>query len=416
MARLLNKQYPQYRVVPIFIVGAEDHDFEEINHFHLFNKTITWENEETGAVGMMNTDSLKPVLETLKEVLGNSDTATQIYALIEKAYTQNKTYEKAAIQLTNALFSTYGLVILGMNHPKLKQVFKPHLQKELVERPSKTLVEQTTEELVAAGFSGQAHARDINLFYLKPQMRARIIPENGQYQVLDTNISFSETALLEEVDQHPEHFSPNVVMRPIYQETILPNLAYIGGGGEISYWLERKPQFEHFGLNFPMLIRRNSVLWIDKGTHKKMNKLQLKLDDLFMETEALIKQYVQSNTENEVSLSEEKAQLDTLFQAIVAKANDIDPTVAKKAQAEHAKQLKGIEQLEGRLMRAEKQKYETALNQIRGLKDKLFPNHGLQERYDNFLSLYLKYGDSFFDVLVDNLNPLEKGMIVVSDQ
>lgn len=416
LAKKLNERYPDYHVVPVFVTGGEDHDFEEINHFNLFNKTITWENEESGAVGMMKTDSLKPVLEQLKEILGDSDNATHIYGIIEQAYIQNETYGPAAIQLTNDLFKEYGLVVLGMNHPKLKQLFKPHIKKELIERPSKALVETTTSKLEAAGFSGQAHARDINFFYLKPQLRARIVPENGHYSVIDSEYQFSEEDLLAELDQHPEHFSPNVVMRPIYQETILPNLAYIGGGGEISYWLERKPQFEHFGVNFPMLIRRNSVLWIDKGTNKRIEKLGLTLDDLFVETEALIKRFVKSNTENEISLAAEKKQLVALFDGIAQKAEEIDPSLGQKVKAEQAKQLKSVEQIEGRLMKAEKQKYETAVNQIRNLKEKLFPNNGLQERSDNFLGFYLKYGASFFETLIENLDPLEKGMVIVSDK
>ena len=416
LTKQLKEHYKDYHFVPVFVVGGEDHDFEEINHFHLFGKNIVWENEESGAVGQMKTASLAPVLEQLKEVLGDSDLAKDIYNRIHTAYTSHETYGLSAVHLTNSLFQDYGLVVLAMNHPKLKNEFIPYIEKEIIEQPSKQLVEEATERLEAAGFSGQAHARDINFFYLRPQIRNRIERENGHYKVFDTDYKFTETAIKEEVQQHPEYFSPNVVMRPIFQELILPNLAYIGGGGEISYWLERQHQFEHFGLNFPMLIRRNSALWIDKGTNKKINKLGLSLEDLFEETEALIKKFVKENTENEISLADEKGQLAQLFVSIINKATEIDPTIAKKVAAEQAKQLKSVEQIEGRLMRAEKQKYETALNQIRSLKDKLFPNNGLQERHDNFLNLYVKYGDRFLDTLVEHLNPLEEGMVVFWDK
>ena len=203
-------------------------------------------------------------------------------------------------------------------------------------------------------------------------------------------------------------------MRPLYQEQILPNLAYIGGGGEIAYWLERKEQFAHFGLNFPMLIRRNSVLWLDAGTQKRMKKLGLEVDDLFVETEALLKRFIKQNTESELSLAEEKEQHQKLFEAIKYKAQEIDPTLAKTVAAEQAKQLNILNQLEGRLMRAEKQKHEVALNQIRSLKEKLFPKNGLQERHDNFLAFYLQHGRGFFDTLLEHLNPLEEGFVVIS--
>ncbi|MCB0632078.1 MAG: bacillithiol biosynthesis BshC, partial [Lewinella sp.] len=206
------------------------------------------------------------------------------------------------------------------------------------------------------------------------------------------------------------------VIRPLYQEYILPNLAYIGGGGEIAYWLERKSQFAHFGINFPMLIRRNSVLWIDKGNAKKLDKLGLKVADLFTETETLIKEYVKANSENELSLKEEKRQLHTIFEGIVEKIKEVDPTLVKTVKAEAANQMNSLQGLEARLLKAEKQRHEIELNQIRGLKEKLFPGNGLQERKDNFLNFYLRYGNSFFETLMGELDPLEEGFVVVVDE
>lgn len=413
LARQLNKEFPSYKIVPIFVMGGEDHDFDEINHFRLFGKTLTWQNDEQGAVGLMNTQNIIPLLAELKEILGTGDTAQSIYETVYNAYATNALYGQAAIQLTNDLFKKYGLVVLGMNHPKLKRRFIPIIEEEVFNQPSKRSVEQATVRLEDAGFSGQAHARDINFFYLTEHYRARIIEENGIYRIHDTDLTFTKEALKAEINAHPERFSPNVIMRPIYQEFILPNLAYIGGGGEIAYWLERKEQFQHFNINFPMLIRRNSVLWIDKGNAKKMAKLNLSLEQLFTETEALIKQFVKSNTENEISLGEEKNELKKLFEQVKSKVATVDQSLVKTVMAEHAKQEKSLEQLQGKIMRAEKQKFEVALNQIRGLKDKLFPENGLQERKDNFLNFYLRYGNQFFDLLVEHLNPLDKAQMVV---
>ena len=416
LADQLNQAYPNYQFVPIFISGSEDHDFEEINHTRLFGKTITWENEERGAVGHMKTNSLAPVLDELKMILGDSDDGQRCFNLIHQAYTENDTYGPAAIQLVDSLFKPYGLVVVNMDSPSLKRIFIPHIKKEIFEQPSQRLVNQVQTELEKAGFGGQTHARKINFFYLQDQVRNRIVQEGDRFRVIDTEYQFSKEELEAEIDNHPERFSPNVVMRPIYQECVLPNLAYIGGGGELSYWLERKRQFAYFGLNFPMLIRRNSVLWIDKGSCKRLNKLSLSANDIFIDTETLIKQFVSDETDHELNLSDEKAQLKKVFETIAIKAESIDPTLTKKTLAEAAKQLKALENLEDRLMRAEKQKYETAINQIRSLKDKLFPKNGLQERKDNFLNLYLRYGDELFETLKAHLNPLEEGFIVILDQ
>lgn len=416
LSERLSKAYPDYNFVPIFITGGEDHDFEEVNHLRLFNKTIEWNSGEKGSVGMMKTESLTNTLEELKEILGASDLAQETYQKIHTAYTSYERYSHATIAFVHSLFEHTGLVIAGMNDKRLKARFIPILEKELFEQPSQALVEATAEQLTAAGYSGQAFPRPINLFYLDDQMRERIVQENGQFQVLNTDISFDKTELKTFLQEHPERFSPNVVIRPLYQEYILPNLAYVGGGGEIAYWLERKSQFEHFGINFPMLIRRNSVLWVDKGSVKKMDKLGLGVKDLFQDVEDLIKQYVESHATEELHLTEEKGQIQQLFTRLAEKIKAVDPTLEKTVLAEGAKQTKSMEQLESKLVRAEKQKHETALKQIRSLKDRLFPSNSLQERKDNFLNLYLKYGNTFFEVLHANLDPLEEGFIVIEDR
>ena len=413
LSELLNLHYPDFQFVPVFISGAEDHDFEEINHCNLFNKTLSWENEETGPVGRMSNASLHPVLEELINILGQSENAQILQKKLRSAYSSDRNYGESAMHLVNSLFQDYGLVVVDMSRKDLKRAFIPILEKELFEQPSKQLVETCQAQLETAGFGAQAHARPINLFYIQDQLRERIEQEDGIFKVVNTNIQFSEAALRTELQEHPERFSPNVITRPLYQEYILPNLAYIGGGGELAYWLERKAQFEHFGIPYPMLIRRNSVLWIDKGSQKRMNKLDLSLQDLLMDTEDLVKRYVKANTENELSLRAEKKQIQELFEGVITKAKEIDPTLVKSVKSEQAKQLNGLSTIEAKLIRAEKQRHDVAINQIRSLKEKFFPNNGLQERHDNFMGLYLKHGPQFFEALKEHLNPLEMGDFVV---
>ncbi len=413
LAESLNKQYPNQHIVPIFLIGGEDHDFDEINHLHLFNKTITWENEEQGATGMMQTATLQPILTEVKEVLGTSDNAQKIYSILEQCFTQHATYGKAMFALVNELFKEFGLVVIAPNHAKLKRLFLPIIKEELLHQVSKPLVEQEIAKKEAAGFSGQAFVRDINLFYLMPNLRERIVLEDGKYKVLNTAYEFTVEEMLAEVDNHPERFSPNVILRPVYQEVILPNLAYIGGGGELSYWTERQPQFEHFKVPFPMLVRRNSVLWVDKGSANKLDKLGLTIDDLFGDVEELIKRYVRENTDEELTLTEAKTAVSQAFDKILAKATAIDQTLKKTVLGEKTKQINAINMLEGRLLKAEKRKHDTAVSQIRSLKEKLFANNGLQERYDNFLPFYLKHGDEFFNILKAHLEPLNRDFVVI---
>ncbi|MEL7219912.1 MAG: bacillithiol biosynthesis cysteine-adding enzyme BshC [Bacteroidota bacterium] len=416
LSRQLNEAYPDYHFVPLFITGGEDHDFEEVNHLHLFGKTIEWHNEESGAVGQMSTNTLNEALTALKEILGDSEKAQAVYQELEASYTRHERYGMATIDYVHSLFAEEGLLTIDMNRPTLKRLFIPIIKEEIFNQPSQALVEKAQRELEAAGFSGQAHAREINFFYLRAGIRERIIQEGDHFNVLNTDYTFTKEQLEKEIEAHPEYFSPNVIMRPLFQELVLPNLAYIGGGGELAYWLERKEQFAHFGINFPMLIRRNSLLWLDRGTMKRVNKLSLEVPQLFTDTDSLIKTFVQQQSDNELHIQEEKEQLESLFKSIADKAREIDPTLAKAIEAEYTRQAKAVDNLEGRLMRAEKQKHEIALNQIRGLKDKLYPNNGLQERYDNFLAFYVRYGRDFLTQLMEVLDPLEEGFVVVVEE
>ena len=287
------------------------------------------------------------------------------------------------------------------------------MERELFEQVSQPLIEKAQKELTEAGFSGQAHARDINLFYLTDGRRDRIVKNGEAYEILDTEQQFSEAELRRELGDHPERFSPNVVMRPLFQERIFPNLAYIGGGGELAYWLERKEQFAAFELNFPMLIRRNSVIWIDDGSKKKLRKLGLDYRQLFRETDLIIRDYVAEQSENELDLTREVEEVTAIFERIAAKAKKVDPTMEAAALSQGTKQIKIIENLEGRLRRTEKQRFDRAMNKIRSLRDAVFPDGNLQERKDNFLNIYLQEGEKMFEVLVDNLDPLTPGMIVI---
>ena len=401
-------------------MGGEDHDFDEINHARVNGVTVEWskspenETEIGGSVAAIKTASLAPALSALKKLLGGEFTPFGIYDRIHRAYTEHATYGEATVAFVHDLFKDTELVVANPSRRAFKQAFRPAMERELFERISQPLIERAQEQLTAAGYSGQAHAREINLFYLSPGRRDRIVFQDGVYGVLDTDLVFTEAEMRAELHQHPERFSPNVVMRPLFQEFIFPNLAYIGGGGELAYWLERKEQFAAFGLNFPMLIRRNSVVWVDAKSSKKLNKLGLDFRQLFRHDDLIIRDFVATHTENELSLADELARLENLFRQLSVKARAIDPTLEAAALAEGTRQRKIVAQFESRLRRIEKKKFEREMTMIRELRATLFPGNSLQERKDNFLNVYLEAGEEMFAVLIDALDPLAPGMVVVS--
>lgn len=413
LAKDLTARYSDKHIVPVFVIGGEDHDFEEINHLHIFGKTITWDTDHGGPVGRLSADSLAPVVDEISEVLGSSAYADEARQIIQSALAHATTYYEFTRALVQSLFGDYGLLIVNMDDLAFKKKLVPILKREIFEQVSKPLIEDTQAAIVQAGHSTQTHVRDINVFYLTARGRNRIEQDGDVYQVVDTDTAWTRSELEAALDTHPEQFSPNVNLRPIYQELIFPNLAYVGGGGELAYWMERKSQFEALGIPYPMLVRRNSVMLLAKGNRRNLDKLSLAVDDLWQPTHQIINQIIAAATSVDLDISNEAAAIATAYKSVADRAATINPGLGKYVLAEETKALKQIEQIGSRLKREIKKQEEVKVKQVEKLKEKLFPNNGLQERYDNIWQYYITYGQSLIDYLVDNLDPMNKDFVIL---
>ncbi len=411
----LNSKYPDLHFVPIYYLGAEDHDFEEVNHVNLFGKKLEWKNNSSGPVGTMTLETLAPTLEQLKEILGSSPNAVELFEILNDFYTNSKNYSEATRKLIHYFLGTYGLIVIDTNDSRLKKNFIPIIKKEIFDQNSIKLVSETQLQLNQKGYKTQAFAREINFFYMQLDSRERIVEEDGMFKVLNTTLNFTKEAMNQEIENHPERFSPNVIMRPLYQEFTFPNIAYVGGGGEVAYWLERKSQFEFFNIPFPVIIRRNSLAWVDNAISKKLQKFKLNFENLIKDSDTAVKIYLHQNTDVKLELNQEKAEILLIFDKIVQKSKQVESTLENVMVGERNKIGQLIDQLESRILRAEKQKEEVNINQINNIYQKLFPNNGMQERFDNFLPFYLKYGRDFFEILIENLNPLDNRFVLIED-
>lgn len=380
LARRLKAAYPDYNFVPVYWMATEDHDFAEINHFSMFGRSYAWQTEQRGAVGRMNPQELKALFQKIPEKL----------TLFEAAYLKQDTLANATRYYVNALLGAEGLVCLDADDVALKRLFAPVMREELTQQKSGELVQHQTEKLAALGYKTVITPRDINLFYLDEQLRERIErQENGTYRVLHTKLKFQEKELLDLLDEHPERFSPNVVLRPLYQETILPNLAYIGGPSEVPYWLQLKPVFAHFKTAFPILMPRNFAMYIPAVCAKRIHKLGLTPEALFQDTLTLKREYVEHHTRHTLKFDNENKVVNKALDAILHKAQMVDPTLEKAVLAETKRFANAVARLEKKMRRAEERNQEVGVRQLLAVKNELFPNGGLQERSENFLTFYL---------------------------
>ena len=406
LAQAANARYPQHRFVPVYWCGSEDHDHAELNHTYIFNRKMEWQTPHEGAFGRLSTASLQPLVEELRQAIGAEGVAAKALGeILAAAYNGERTIADATAFFINALFGQYGLVVINQDDTALKQLFVPYLEAELTLRKAEKLVQNDITALQAVGFAPQATPRNINIFYLTATGRNRIVFEDDIYTVLNTDLRFTPEAMIAELHQNPQNFSPNVVLRPVYQEVILPNVAYVGGGGEMAYWQERGSLFDALGVAFPLLVRRQSALILPLAIQKRIAKTGFEVADFWNDYDALARKYMSANSENDTSLTEEKAAINAVFERLLAKIQQIDSALDKAASAEQTKIINSLESLSAKLLRAEKRKHEVALQQIQNIKERLFPERGLQERYDSFIPYYAAHGAPFFDAILENIEP-----------
>ena len=411
----LKQQYPQYNFVPVYYMGSEDNDLEELGSIYLEGKTLTWHTAQQGAVGRMRPDGLELLIDEVKKELGYAPHAAELIALLRRAYGEQRNVQDATLCLVHALFGRFGLVTVVPDSAPLKRLYISVMRDELLHQVSHGLVNGTLEK-ISAHYKVQANPREINLFYLLDDMRERIVQEGDQWKVLHTSLTFNAASLEAELEAHPERFSPNVILRGMFQETILPNIAFIGGGGEIAYWLELQQLFAHYKVPYPILLLRNSLLLIDQLSQQRMEKLGITATEIFKSTEDIVNDYVKLHTNASLVLKDEYAAIEQLFDALEEKARSIDVTLIATTASERKKALKSIGKLEHKFLRAEKKKFAWQTGQIRQIKNKLFPAASLQERKENFMPWYAEEGPAFFDRVLAALTPVTDLFIVVTDE
>jgi len=397
----LKQHYPEYNFVPVYWMASEDHDYDEIKYFRLYGKKYVWETTQTGAVGRFNPQALAMLAEELPGDV----------SVFKKAYAQNHTLAEAVRQYVNELFGHEGLVVIDADDKELKSLFKNVITDDLLHHTSKKLVEEKNRQLESLHYAPQVFARDINFFYLDNGIRQRIERNEDGFTVADTDLKFNVNEIQNLIEAAPEKFSPNVILRPLYQETILPNLAYVGGPAEVVYWLQLQGIFDYFKTPFPVLMPRNFAAQLDAPTQKKFEKTGLELKDLFEEKNYLFNHWITKNSNGHLSLDREIKEAKNIFSIVKERAAKVDRSLLQHVEAQILRLTKSLEGIEQKMVRAEKRKQSDKLRQLETIKDFLFPNGSPQERVDNFLNFY-QQDSLFIKHLIQSFDPFDFRFVV----
>lgn len=411
------REFPQYRFVPVYYMGSEDADLDELGHFYLTGDKHEWKTHQTGAVGRMKVDKeLLAIIQKIEGQLLVQPFGAALIQLLKQCFTLGKTIQQATFELVNELMGEWGVVVLIPDNAALKRQMQQVFEAELLTQPSLGLVEQTAEALAAAGYKVQAHARAINLFYLEDGIRNRIEQDGEGFVIDGTSLRFTRPEMLLELEQHPERFSPNVILRGLFQETILPNIAFIGGGGETAYWLQLKSLFAHYKRPYPVLVLRNSFMLLEQKWKEKMEKLGFSPVDFFKPADAIINTLVQRETTQRLKLNGSLEETRRVYTQLKQQAGAVDASLVAHVESLETKTVYRLQELEKKMLRAEKRKFDVQQNQVQAIRKELFPGNGLQERTESFLQYYAKWGQPFIRAVYDASLGLEQEFVVLEIQ
>ncbi|HZW64257.1 MAG TPA: bacillithiol biosynthesis cysteine-adding enzyme BshC [Hanamia sp.] len=413
LADSLKKQLPEYNFVPVFFIGSEDADLQELNHIVIDGEKYEWNTEQTGAVGRMKVDDqLLKLIDKISGRLSVEPFGKELVSLLKQCYSKNSTIEYATFLFVHHLFKQFGLLILLPDNVAYKKEMISVFEDDIFHHTSSDIVNRASERL-SRNYKAQAYPREINLFYLKDNLRNRIVQVKDQFIVHDTNMVFTEEEIKKELREHPERFSPNVILRGLFQEIILPDVAWIGGGGELAYWLQLKNVFIHYNVPFPVLILRNSFLMVDQKASKLMRKLELDVHNVFGSEDQVENSLVKRDSKFVLDLKKEKEQFEKIYSEIISRVGLIDATLHAHVEALRTRQVKKLSALEKKMLRSEKRKFLAQKNQLDKLFSILFPAGGLQERIENFMLFYSRWGKDFFKILYDASLTLEQEFCII---
>lgn len=401
----LSERYDNYDYVPVFWLEGDDHDFDEVRSINILNDNneiikVSYTDEEIdedqnrGSIGRLNfKESISDFLKEINVQLKNTEFKTSLMEHLNSFYSAEKTFKTSFKELLFWLFDQYGLIIFDPQDKQIKELLKPVFKKEI------TNFRLHTEKLVniSANLEGVYHAqvkiRPINLFYNYDEGRYLIEPVENEFRLKGKRKKFSLDEILNLIETEPEKFSPNVLLRPICQDFLLPTGFYVGGPSEIAYFGQILPLYEFYDLDPAIIYPRSSATLLEKSINSVLEKYGIRILDIFIDPNKLKNNIINSISDKNLDeiFKEAKTQIDLTFDNLKEKLFELDKTMSAVTVKYRQKVQSYVDELNGKASDAQKKRYEITLRQIDKASVNLFPNQNFQERELSFLNFANKY-------------------------
>ena len=401
-------------VVPVFWMGVEDHDFDEIAAIRLLRRNESVElryrdapGGNPGAVGRLQlSDEITRLVDEIDDILPPTDFKDELMGIVREAYRPGRTFGDAFAMLMSSFLSGTGLILLSSDDVRLKRLAAPLFRREVSDPETVAAGIQRTSERLERRYHAQVKVEPTNLFYLEDDGRWPIDLDGETFRIRDHDRSFEREELLDLIEENPEHFSPNVVLRPLMQDTLLPTAAYVGGPGEISYFAQYKSAYEWAELPMPLIYPRASVSLVESKVAKVFDKYDLSLADFEEDLDRLFQRVVVDamTVDLDELFGDSSRHLHEAINSVKSGLEEVDKTLNKAAEATRSALMAEFEKLKGKAVRVEKKNQEVVRDQLEKAHVNLFPNGGLQERELSILYFLNKYSIGLLGDLQDVLS------------
>lgn len=401
-----------YNFVPVFWMGDEDHDFNEVASVTVPSQKsavhLEWQtdqNIEQRTADILLDGEFEELKKVVRDTLGDTDFSEDLWNAIDQSYSVKATVGEAFGRLMMDIFGKHGLILAGSNHKAIKHhtspVLKTAVQKsQEIYRSLKT----TTGNLEKSGYHSQVLVQESNLFRIAEDgTRYKLDYTDGAWSDDSGNMNkLSNDELIKMVDDHPENFSPNVFLRPLLQDYLIPVIAYVGGPGEVSYYAQMKETYRVFNQSMPLIIPRFSCTLIENAVQRAIESLPFQWTEYSKRIEDLESAFVSQSDKPDIEsiINEWKKDVQDITDKMKPRVGEIDPTLENSAGKASAAFHNELDKLKGKMYRSVKQQESVQLNRISKVRDALFPRGNLQEREIAFIYFMNKYGSSFWDDLL----------------
>ena len=389
--------------VPVFWLEGEDHDFDEVasvavagsDGIHRLKYSSVHSDGNSVPVGRITLEeSIKEVVGQLDELLPGTEFHDGILKMVRDAYRPNATFLTAFTRLMGSLFEDEGIIFVSGDDPRLKKIAGPVFRKELKEHAKTSALLKETSSKLEESFHVQVQSSPTHLFLLNETGRYSLVAEGNDFRLKGTDIRYTRDELLLMVDENPESFSPNVVLRPIVQDSILPTAAYVAGPGEVAYFAQFRSIYEWASVPMPIIYPRASVTLVEPSIAKVLDRYSLSIPSFEKDLEKLFHGIVVDAMDIDAEAIFERAgqhihdAVNTVSPAIEA----VDASLTKTGEATRVALMKEWGKLKNRVVKAEKRRHDQTQNQLTRARNSLFPENILQERCISPLYFMNKYG------------------------